>query len=837
MKSAYGSAHGVQRVSFPSEGVAYLHGLYVNPKFRGLGEGKSIMSEVMADADREGIVLSLHTRPDLVPFFEKFGFQAHDEQKFGLYMTRQPKLKEAVDDINVKDMAGDFSYEPREVWAKKHLAWDKENKWWEIPGTSYSKVEPGGISHANFESFKEMFEELVPFEFLNTVGLRVDQAGLEAMAHWNTFKTWVVEASSGTLIDQVKLSDVNWTALEYNWKKGLAAEAVEALAEKFGSEFKSASWYQDLERFLLGPNGLRWFLQQAEKSEPDWEDDIPTTFSPGEFVDNISFEELRAQVYPQTTEHPELPLGDEPPAGHQPDMFEGVDDDMKGLIRGIKRGTPQFIEDFMNEHFPWDESYEMWELGGFCNFGGSLADRSNCAYFEKKYPGLVTTEYGGLGSETVGIKKADLKKLDADTLDSLAQDLAAIQDNVIIDDEAHYALESDLRQEAWENWVAWDFVRALTAHFPEHEELLWEYKSDPLMRALFEDAREKAGEEWFEEGDRGGDQTVRLDPIIRAVTDEMIREWLMGIGEGLKAKPEQKKFSVVMAPASPELTDAVIRWGKMFITNDKLYHDDKDPDGFGREHEVHVTVKFGLHEPEPSDELLSIIEETQPFEIEIGPCSLFDTNPAFDVVKFDCDGEALRALNARISQLKNSDSHPEYHPHMTVAYVIKGTCQDLIGKPLFSDQEPGAVRFLAKAVLFRGASGEKIHLFLGKPNLELMNESSTEDFLSGLSYRAIKGFKSLVGIANTPEEFQRCLQRLAAMTPEHIAITQGYGPQTHEELAAWLKKHHGIELPTITEIIKAAAEADREFHGAAQWRIKWLTGYQAMMGKSPEFQI
>lgn len=721
MKSAYGSAHGVQRVSFPSPGTAYLHGLYVNPKFRGLGEGKSILSEVMADADREGVVLTLHTRPDLAPFFEKFGFQNEGEQKFGLYMTRQPGLKEAFDDIDVKDMAGDFSYEPREVWAKRHMAWDKEKKLWEVPGTTYSKIEPGGVAQANHESFKGMFEQLVPFEFLNHITLYVDSAGLDAMAFWNRFKKWVGIASSGNLIDEERLSEVNWTALEYNWKKGLAADTTELLAEKFGSQFKSASWYQDLERFLLGPNGLRWFMQQAEKGETQWDETIPTTFYPAEFIGNINFEDLRDQVYPQATEHPELPLDNEPPAGNQPDMFEGVDDDMKGLIRGIKRGTPQFVEDFMNEHFPWDESYEMWELGGFCNFGGNLADRSNCAYFEKKYPGLVTTEYGGLGSETVGIKKEALRKLDSDTLDSLAQDLAAIQDNVVIDDQAHSGLESDLRQEAWENWIAWDFVKALTRQFPEHEELLWEYKSDPLMRALFEDAREKSGEEWYEEGDRGGDQTLRLDPVIRAVTDQMIREWLLGIGEGLKPKPEQKKFSVVMAPASPELTDAVIRWGKMFITADKLYHDDKDPEGFGREHEVHVTVKFGLHEPEPSEKLLSIIEETQPFEIEIGPASLFETNPAFDVVKFDCDGEALRALNAKISELKNSDSHPEYHPHMTVAYVTKGTCRDLIGKPLFSDQEPGAVRFLAKAVLFRGATGEKIHLFLGKPNLELVS--------------------------------------------------------------------------------------------------------------------
>jgi len=181
---------------------------------------------------------------------------------------------------------------------------------------------------------------------------------------------------------------------------------------------------------------------------------------------------------------------------------------------------------------------------------------------------------------------------------------------------------------------------------------------------------------------------------------------------------EDRKFSCVMAPAPPELSDAVLRWGKMFIGDDELYLDEQDPDGFGREDDVHVTVKFGLHEAQPSEELLRIVEETQPFEIEVGPCTLFDTNDKYDVVKFDVDGDALRELNQRISELPNSDEHPEYHPHLTVAYVTKGCCHELIGKPLLDPQFDPDLRFLVKAVTFSSPNSTKTTLFLGKPNLE-----------------------------------------------------------------------------------------------------------------------
>jgi 2'-5' RNA ligase len=113
--------------------------------------------------------------------------------------------------------------------------------------------------------------------------------------------------------------------------------------------------------------------------------------------------------------------------------------------------------------------------------------------------------------------------------------------------------------------------------------------------------------------------------------------------------------------------------------------------------------------------LLRIIEQTQPFEIEVGTASLFEADE-YDVLKFDVESNALRAFNERLSTLPNTDEHPIFRPHLAVAYIQHGTCRDLLGLPLVDSSEPAATRFLVKSVLFSGKNGDKITLFLGKPN-------------------------------------------------------------------------------------------------------------------------
>lgn len=149
----------------------------------------------------------------------------------------------------------------------------------------------------------------------------------------------------------------------------------------------------------------------------------------------------------------------------------------------------------------------------------------------------------------------------------------------------------------------------------------------------------------------------------------------------------------------PELGDFIIQWGELNIPDDDLYTDEDGESG--REQEQHITVKYGLLAKDVPEELYEIVESTAPFQIELGNVSLF-TNDKFDVVKIDVKSPELMALNKRISEaIPHEDSYPTYVPHVTVAYVKKGTAGHIDGDDPFKDALKRG--FMASGLTFRGA--------------------------------------------------------------------------------------------------------------------------------------
>lgn len=91
----------------------------------------------------------------------------------------------------------------------------------------------------------------------------------------------------------------------------------------------------------------------------------------------------------------------------------------------------------------------------------------------------------------------------------------------------------------------------------------------------------------------------------------------------------------------------------------------------GREDNPHITVKFGLHTNDPDDVRTAIGGEA-PVAIQFGKASFFSATE-YDVVKIEIESKALHRLNAKISDaLQCTDTHPEYKPHCTIAYVKPG---------------------------------------------------------------------------------------------------------------------------------------------------------------------
>lgn len=138
---------------------------------------------------------------------------------------------------------------------------------------------------------------------------------------------------------------------------------------------------------------------------------------------------------------------------------------------------------------------------------------------------------------------------------------------------------------------------------------------------------------------------------------------------------------------------------------------DKDAwNGYGREDDIHVTVKYGLHTTKAGD-VRKIIEKEKPIQITLGEISLFEQD-GYEVVKIEVLSPGLHALNKKISKnLKCTDTFPTYKPHVTIAYVKPGEGEAMEGKCSLTGKS-----FVADEVVFSPSKGEKKIIKLGDPD-------------------------------------------------------------------------------------------------------------------------
>lgn len=130
------------------------------------------------------------------------------------------------------------------------------------------------------------------------------------------------------------------------------------------------------------------------------------------------------------------------------------------------------------------------------------------------------------------------------------------------------------------------------------------------------------------------------------------------------------EYGCVMGIVDPTSAKKILEISNMLIPNESLYLEEGQE--FGREKECHVTAKFGLTEHYKMDTMGRVMAVIHPFKAILESIGLFDTNPKFDVVKFNVKSEMLEKLNKLFSRLPNHDEHPIYKPHLTLAYVKKG---------------------------------------------------------------------------------------------------------------------------------------------------------------------
>ncbi len=183
-------------------------------------------------------------------------------------------------------------------------------------------------------------------------------------------------------------------------------------------------------------------------------------------------------------------------------------------------------------------------------------------------------------------------------------------------------------------------------------------RENDLMRYVNDVTNEKLPSRIYVD-DRGLKFEGDFERTLRAV-DEFKTHW-----EGGKPKFDS---STVMVVLSPEDADAVREIAEKI--------DPKDLHPKGKEKSPHLTVKFGLQQDAPGELPEKLKGKAK---AKVGKMSVFEGEDK-DVLKLDVDSEDLNRLNAEVCKLcPHTDSHPEYHPHITVAYLRKGAGKKYAG--------------------------------------------------------------------------------------------------------------------------------------------------------------
>lgn len=196
----------------------------------------------------------------------------------------------------------------------------------------------------------------------------------------------------------------------------------------------------------------------------------------------------------------------------------------------------------------------------------------------------------------------------------------------------------------------------------------------PVLK--FQEYRNQEGQPEIKQGP----EEVQEAPIVQEEIPQQTEE-----------QTEEPKFGCLM------VNFAFTNWSDFIrrqVKPEDIYTEEEDElNHYGYEDESHCTVLFGFHHYD------GIIEDIKKFlfpleeiiDIWRGDISIFE-NEKYDVVKFELSSDKLTQMHNTLKQnFKNSDEHPEYKPHMTIAYVQKGkginyAKDNLVKVPLFPSE-------------------------------------------------------------------------------------------------------------------------------------------------------
>ena len=153
--------------------------------------------------------------------------------------------------------------------------------------------------------------------------------------------------------------------------------------------------------------------------------------------------------------------------------------------------------------------------------------------------------------------------------------------------------------------------------------------------------------------------------------NEQIKK-IMGIMNIVENK-QTYKYGCAMLYFDPNTTKEITS----MIDTEDLY---TEGDGsFGIEDEPHCTLLYGLHPEVSTEDVENVLNKYTYTTCKCYNPSCF-YNEKYDVLKFDISGDMLSETNRDLTEFPHTTDYPDYHPHMTLAYLKPGKGDKYIKK-------------------------------------------------------------------------------------------------------------------------------------------------------------
>ena len=158
-------------------------------------------------------------------------------------------------------------------------------------------------------------------------------------------------------------------------------------------------------------------------------------------------------------------------------------------------------------------------------------------------------------------------------------------------------------------------------------------------------------------------------------------------------------YSSTQVDLPKDVADEVMSFSKT-LSNDDVYTDPTDA-SYGRENNIHATVLYGIHTCDPKA-IKRLIKDVKPFTIKLGDISFFDSED-YKVMKIDVKSKELHDLNAELrDNVTYTSNYPDYHPHVTIAYMCKDYDDSELDVSMFKDRV-----MEIDSIVFSPSDGEK----------------------------------------------------------------------------------------------------------------------------------